>query len=135
MKRLSKFLVESIEKIPNAFVILKPEFLNNELEWKNMLRQNGWSILKSEKKTLSLDEAKELYKPHKGKDFYKDLCKYMSSGPCIVASCYKDSNDPIKEMDSLKDKVREKWGKDDMKNAMHSSDSLENVKRETDIVL
>ena len=37
-------------------------------------------------------------------------------------------------MKTLKDKVRKAWGKDEMKNAMHSSDSLENVKREKNLV-
>ena len=33
-----------------------------------------------------------------------------------------------------KDKVRKNWGKDEMKNGMHSSDSLENVNRESKII-
>ena len=33
-----------------------------------------------------------------------------------------------------KDQIRNKWSKDDMKNAMHSSDSLQNVKRESKII-
>ena len=33
----------------------------------------------------------------------------------------------------VKDEVRDKYGKDDMKNCMHSSDSKENVEREADI--
>ena len=37
-------------------------------------------------------------------------------------------------MDKLKDKVRDMWGKSEMRNAMHSSDSLKNVKRETKII-
>jgi nucleoside diphosphate kinase len=31
--------------------------------------------------------------------------------------------------------MRDNWGKDDMENAMHSSDSLENVSRESDICI
>ena len=37
-------------------------------------------------------------------------------------------------MDKLKDQIRNKWSKDDMKNVMHSSDSLQNVKRESKII-
>ena len=57
----------------------------------------------------------------------------MSSEKCIAYELYKDCKDPIKDLKKLKDKVRDKWGKDDMKNCMHSSDSLENIKRESDI--
>ena len=37
-------------------------------------------------------------------------------------------------MKKLKNKARDAWGKSEMKNAMHSSDSLENVKRESKVV-
>ena len=37
-------------------------------------------------------------------------------------------------MKKLKDKARDAWGKSEMKNAMHSSDSLKNVERESKIV-
>ena len=53
---------------------------------------------------------------------------------CLCCKCYKECNNPIEEMDKLKDQIRNKWGKDDMKNAMHSSDSLQNVKRESKII-
>lgn len=134
MKSLVNFLKESMVE-PNAFVILKPEFLNNEQEWKNILKDNGWTFLNSEQKTLSLDQAKNLYSMHKDKDFYNDLCEYMSSGDCICCICNKDCDDPIKDMSKVKDIVRNKWGINDMKNVMHSSDSLDNVKRESEICL
>lgn len=134
MKTFVNFLKESMNE-PNAFVILKPEFLNNDQEWKNMLKDHGWNFLTSEQKKLTLDQAKDLYSPHKDKDFYDELCKYMSSGECICADCYKDCKDPVKDMEKVKDKVRKKWGINDMKNVMHSSDSPENVKRESQICL
>ena len=73
---------------------------------------------------------------HKDKPFFPALSEYMSSGDCLCCTCYKDdTKDPIKDMDKLKDQVRDNWGKDDMENAMHSSDSLENVSRESDICI
>lgn len=118
----------------NGFVILKPEFLDHEEEFLKLLDNNGWKIIQKSKKKLSQAEAEELYKMHKGKDFYKDLCKYMASGDCLCCQCYKDCKDPIKDMDALKDKVRKTWGKDDMRNAMHSSDSMNNVNRESKLI-
>lgn len=118
----------------NGFVILKPEFLDHEEDFLTLLKNNGWDVIQKSKRTLSNDEAKELYKMHKDKDFYNDLCKYMSSSDCLCCLCHKDCKDPIKDMDSLKDKVRKSWGKDDMKNGMHSSDSLENVNRESKLI-
>ena len=134
MKSLKDFINESKENYVNAFVILKPEFLEHEDKWLEMLEENEWDILDKKKLTLTKEQAQQLYMMHKGKDFYDDLCNYMSSGECLCAKCYKECEDPIEQMDSLKDKVRDKWEKNDMKNAMHSSDSMENVKRESKIV-
>lgn len=131
MKKFSDLISK---KENNAFVILKPGFLDKEQLWVDILMDDGWKIIQYERKFLDIDTAKKLYEMHKDKDFYDNLCKYMSSDECVCASCYKDCKDPIKEMDKLKDKVRDMWGKSEMRNAMHSSDSLKNVKRETKII-
>ena len=76
------------------------------------------------------------YKKNKGR---MDL---IPEGPLQViinhiennCTCHKDCADPIKEMKKLKHKARDAWGKSEMKNAMHSSDNLENVKRESKVV-
>ena len=133
MKRFSQYILEDHSEL-NAFVILKPEFLKYEQQWLDMLTNNGWQIVQKKKCKLTHEQAEELYKMHKDKDFYKDLCNYMSSDECICCSCHKDIEDPIKNMKKLKDKARDAWGKSEMKNAMHSSDSLSNVKREANIV-
>ena len=127
------YFIENANTI-NGFVILKPEFLDHEEEFLKLLKNNGWDVIQKQKRTLTGDEAAELYKMHKEKEFYKDLCKYMSSGDCLCCMCHKDCNDPIKDMDMLKDKVRKTWGKDEMKNGMHSSDSLDNVNRESKLI-
>ena len=133
MKTFTQLINESNDEL-NAFVILKPEFLKHEQQWIDMLKNDGWQIIQKKKLKLTHDQAEELYKMHKGKDFYKDLCNYMSSDDCICCTCHKDCGDPIKEMKKLKDKARDAWGKSEMKNAMHSSDSLENVERESKVV-
>lgn len=135
MKSFTEFLAESMVGEPNGFVILKPEFLNYDQEWKNMIKDKGWNFVHSEKVTLTPEEAQNLYEPHKDKDFYNDLCDYMCSGECICCTCKKDCENPIEDMNKIKDIVRNKWGINDMKNVMHSSDSLENVKRESNICL
>lgn len=128
------FLIKESSNEVNGFVILKPEFMDHENDFLTLLKNNGWQVLQKQKKTLTNDEAKELYKMHKDKDFYNDLCKYMSSGECLCCLCHKDCKDPIKDMDVLKDKVRKTWGKDEMKNGMHSSDSINNVNRESKLI-
>jgi nucleoside-diphosphate kinase len=133
MKGLIQYIKESQLEV-NGFAILKPEFLDHEDDWKYLLsKKYGWDIVRYNKIKLSHNQAAELYKPHKDKDFYNDLCNYMCSDYCGCALLHKDCKDPIENMNKVKDVVRKQWGKDDMKNAMHSSDSLENVDRESKI--
>lgn len=134
MKSLTQYILEQNSSELNGFVILKPEFLKYEKQWLDLLQNNGWQIIQKKKLKLTHEQAEELYVMHKDKDFYKDLCDYMCSDDCICCTCHKQVNDPIKDMNKLKDKARDTWGKSEMKNAMHSSDSLENVKRESNII-
>lgn len=135
MKTLESFILESAKNRKyNGFVILKPGFLKHEEEFDKILSDNGWNIKKKDQIKLSKEQASELYKMHKDKKFYGPLVDYMSSDDCIIYGLNnQDTDNPIKDMDKLKDEIREKWGKDEMKNAMHSSDSLDNIKREMDI--
>ena len=118
----------------NGFAILKPGFCDHEDEWCKMLTNKGWNIVQKKKFKMTPETAKALYSMHKSKPFYKDLCEYMSSDYCVCAMCYKTCDDPIEDMKTIKDKVRDAWGIDDMKNAMHSSDSMDNVKREYGLI-
>lgn len=133
MKRLSQYISEAVSEI-NGFCILKPEFLDHIDDWVKMLQNNGWQIIQKKQLKLSNELASELYSCHKDKDFYSDLVQYMCSDDCLCCQCHKDCDDPINDMNKLKDKCRNAWGKNDMKNAMHSSDSLENVDRERKII-
>ena len=148
MKRFSKLVNDNINnniieakqnKInkPNGFCILKPGFVNEyEKQFCDLLQKSGWNIINKKRTVLTPDQASTLYVNLEEKPFYADLCDYMSSDDCLCVSCYKDinkckDNDPICDMKELKDTVRDQWGEDEMKNAMHSSDSLDNVVRET----
>ena len=134
MKNIIQYIKEALTGEVNGFCILKPEFLEYSDDFCKLLENNGWKIIQKQVRTLTEEEAKELYKDKSKEDYYEDLCKYMSSGDCLSCMCYKDCKDPIKDMKSIKDKVRKIWGKDDMRNAMHSSDSIDNVNREYKLV-
>lgn len=141
MKRISHILENSAKLenkqadiMLNGFAILKPGFLTHLDDFQNLLTNNGWKIVQKKRGTLTQEQAEALYKCHKDKPFYGDLCKYMSSGESFCVTCRKECDDPIKDMAKLKDRVRDRWGEDEMKNAMHSSDSLANVKAESGVV-
>ena len=112
------------------FIIIKPEFEKYRDEILDYLINNGLVISKVLKRRLSLDKAALLYLPHLGKDFYWDLCEYMSSGDSIGYLLYNPKKVDILK---LKDNIRKTYGKDEMRNVIHSSDSKANVKRESNI--
>lgn len=128
MKELTVFLLEEINK--KEFLIIKPEFLQFKNEILEILKENKIIPIRELRKTLSMSEAKKLYKPHNKEDFYEDLCKYMSSGDSIgFVLCNYGGADLLK----IKDSIRKKFGVDEMRNAVHSSDSGLNVSRESKI--
>lgn len=132
MKTLKDYIV-SLNPY-NAFIIVKPEFLKKSKEILDIFLNDGYVIAKYASKRLTYDEAAKLYKVHKDEPFYEDLCKYMSSdysiGYCLN---YTGKDNPIKHTDKIKDNIRKTFGKDEMKNALHSSDSPKNVLRESKI--
>lgn len=135
----------AIDNFPRAFIMIKPEFLKYRKEILDLFKANYYVVIASSFKWLTLDEARELYLPHKNEPFYDDLCKYMSSGLSegILITYRYDCDEKrgnhisqeamIKQVASLKDKIREKYGVSEMKNVLHSSDSVENVERESEI--
>jgi len=128
MKDLSSYIIESENK--KEFMVIKPEFLEYRNEILDYLKEHNIIPIRELRKTLSMKEAKNLYKVHSKEDFYEDLCKYMSSGDSIgFVLCNYGNN----TMDELKDEIRKRYGKDEMRNAIHSSDSGLNVYRESKI--
>lgn len=128
MKSLVEFITESQNK--KEFMIIKPEFLQYRNEILEFLKQHNIIPIQELRKTLTLSEAKKLYKPHSKEDFYENLCKYMSSGDSIgFVLCNYGNNDLL----ALKDQIRNKYGVDEMRNVVHSSDSGLNVHRESKI--
>ena len=128
MKNISEYITEQENK--KEFVIIKPEFLQYRNEILELLKINKIIPVRELRKTLLMSEAKKLYKMHSKEDFYDDLCKYMSSGDSIgFVMCNYGGTD----MGKVKDEIRKRYGQDEMRNVIHSSDSGINAYRESKI--
>lgn len=96
-----------------------------------------WVLSKTRTKILLPEEARSLYEIHKKEDWYEDLWKYMSSGPTtgllFVKPDEKVSKKMFKEVGAIKDYIRERWGESEMRNVIHSSDSIEHMQHEASI--
>lgn len=134
MKSLKESLMESIEPTKKIFVVIKPGFLDKSQDIINIYKEEGWKLEHTIVKQLLLQEAKQLYKVHKKEEFYKSLCEYMSSGISRAMIFSKATTvDEFKEATRIKDGIREKYGESDMRNVVHSSDSLEHMKDEAGV--
>lgn len=131
-------VTERGQKITNnlLFAIIKPGFTQHKKAIKEMITSTGYfSIVRAKKTTLSQEQAADLYIDKKKEEYYDDLVKYMSSGPCIIMEIKDNGNapHPIKDLIRIKEECREKYGKSPMKNCLHSSDSFKNAEREIKI--
>lgn len=123
------------------FVIVKPGFLDKT---QSIIKEftartpdhEAWSLSRVRTKILLPEEARKLYDVHKKEDWYKDLWKYMSSGPSTAIIFTRDekmSQDMFNEVNKIKDMIREKWGESEMRNVMHSSDSVDRMLQESGV--
>lgn len=96
------------------------------------------SIAALKMQTISQEQAEAFYAEHKGKPFYPELVKMMSSGPVVLMVVEGDnavaalrkvvgSTDPKKADAGT---IRALFGKSVGENAIHASDSPESAQRE-----
>lgn len=130
MNQLNHYTTQQI------FVIVKPGSLNLVPVIMERMKQRHWKVSKTTVKKLQLSEAEKLYEVHKDKDFYEDLCKYMASDlsrAFIFTRPGKVSDGVFEEVARLKDQIRDEYGESDMRNVMHSSDSISNMMKEASV--
>ena len=135
MKTLNQYINESLFT-NRIFVIVKPGFLNKCQEVIEYFKKYGWCIEKTSTKQLLLQESHKLYEVHKKEPFYEDLCNYMSSEPCRAFIFIKNTSlktDIFKETNNIKKELRDMYGESDMRNVIHSSDSLDVMNKEMKI--
>lgn len=129
MKKLSDIINEGLVKqTKQEFIIIKPGFLKYSTRILDELLTKGFIVRNRSVQKLTLKTAKKIYKSHKDEPFYDDLCQYMSSGYSMGVTLL---NTKGLDLTAIKDDIRNRYGVDEMRNAIHSSDSKSNVKRES----
>lgn len=126
-----------------SLVLIKPDAVQRGLagEIISRLEKKGLKIVAM--KMLRMDEAlaQRHYAIHKGKPFYEDLVRFITSGP-IIAIVFQGNNavEAIRQMAGLTDPakastgtIRGDMGMDIGHNLIHGSDSLENASTEIDL--
>lgn len=121
-----------------TLTIIKPDAYHVADQITKRITFEGFRVISMKAIMLSKSQASEFYSIHKGKDFYEDLIKFMTSGPIVVYALQKsnaveDFRNLIGDTDPQEAKpgtIRSMYGKAVSSNAIHGSDSDENAKKE-----
>jgi nucleoside-diphosphate kinase len=123
-----------------TFTIIKPDSVRKGNFGKiiGRLEAEGFRILGLKKVSLSQKQAEGFYGVHRERPFFKDLVRYMTSGPVYVAALEREgavpqlrkvmgATDPAKADAGT---IRKDFGESIEQNAIHGSDSDENARIE-----
>ena len=102
------------------------------------LEKEGFRLIGVKKMRLSPDQARAFYEVHRERPFFGGLVTFMTEGPVIVAALERSEavahlRKTMGATDSRKadaGTVRQRFGTDIERNAIHGSDSAENAARE-----
>jgi len=123
-----------------TLAIIKPDAVNDNYigEIISLICKAGFKVKALKMIKLSEETASVFYEIHKDKPFYKDLVKYMTSGPCVPIALEKENavedyrkligaTDPAQADEGT---VRKLYARSKQYNAVHGSDSDENAVKE-----
>ena len=123
-----------------TFTIIKPDSVRKGNFGKiiGRVEAEGFRVLGIKKIALSQRQAEGFYAVHRERPFFKDLVKYMTSGPVYVAALERDNavahlrkvmgaTDPAKADAGT---LRKDFGESIEQNAIHGSDSDDNARLE-----
>ena len=127
-------------KIERTLAIFKPDAISAKNSGKiiDRIEQEGFNILSMKKINLTQEQAEQFYEIHKDRVFFKELVQFMISGPVVVMVLERDnaikawrdlmgSTDPKQAAEGT---IRNLYGTDINKNAVHGSDGEETAKKE-----
>ena len=126
--------------IERTLSIIKPDAVKKNVIGKIVTRfeENGLYIVAGKLLHLSDQMASGFYAAHKGKPFFEDLKKFMTSGPVFIQvlegeNAVQKNRDLMGSTNPKEAKIgtiRADFAKSIDANAVHGSDSKESAKRE-----
>jgi nucleoside-diphosphate kinase len=120
--------------------IVKPDGVQKDLigEVYRRFEQAGLRIVAARMLRLTLEQAEGFYAVHRERPFFRDLCRYMTSGP-VVAQVLEGEGAVARQRDIMgatdpkkaaKGTIRADLASSIEENVVHGSDSVENAARE-----
>ncbi len=126
--------------VERTLAILKPDCVRKNLQGEVIARiqKAGFKILGMKQMRLTTETAGAFYAVHRGRPFYDELVKFMSSGRCVPIALEKENavadfrtligaTDPKEAAEGT---IRKLYADSKGENIVHGSDSVENGKIE-----
>jgi nucleoside-diphosphate kinase len=123
-----------------TFSIIKPDATkgNHTGAINAIIEAAGLRIVAQKRVKWKLADAKKFYGVHAMRPFFKDLVKFMVSGPIVVQVLegenaikkYRDIMGATNPKDAAPGTIRAAFAKSIDENSVHGSDSLDNAKKE-----
>ena len=126
--------------IERTFGIVKPDAVEKSAVGGviEMIEKAGLKIVGLRLVKLSDAQARAFYDVHKERPFFPDLVKFMTSGPAVVMAIegesavarYREVMGPTDSKKAPPGTIRNKYGTNIERNAVHGSDAPETAKAE-----
>ncbi|HKI46059.1 MAG TPA: nucleoside-diphosphate kinase [Balneolales bacterium] len=126
--------------VQRTLAILKPDCVRKGLigEVTRRIQEAGFRIVAMKMTRLTMDTAGGFYAVHRERPFYKDLCTFMSSGPCVpmvlekenAVADYRKLIGATNPAEADEGTIRKLYADSVGENIVHGSDSEENGKIE-----
>ena len=126
--------------IERTFSIIKPDATkgNHTGAINDVIEAHGLRIIAQKRVKWKLADAKKFYGVHAKRPFFKDLVKFMVSGPIVVQVLegdnavlkYREIMGATNPKEAAAGTIRALFAKSIDENSVHGSDSAENAKKE-----
>ena len=120
--------------------IIKPDATRRNLTGaiNSKIEQAGLRIVAQKRVKWKKKDAETFYKVHKGRPFYKDLVKFMTSGPIVLqvlegenaVAKYRQVMGATNPVNAEAGTIRKEFAESIEANSVHGSDSADNAKKE-----
>lgn len=102
------------------------------------LEREGFIVRAARLVRMSVDQAGAFYEVHRGRPFYDELVRFMSSGPCLpmvleradAVAHYRAVIGATDPAEAAEGTIRKLYAESKGRNAVHGSDSDANASRE-----
>ena len=134
-------------RLEGTLALIKPDGYARRIEIEEMIMKEDFLLVEKKRLRFTRELAEEFYEEQKEQPFFRDLIDYMTSGDCMALCLAKDNGiahwksmmGPSKVSEARKTaskSIRAVFGdsSNDMKNAVHGSESPRSAGREIDLI-